>query len=70
MNAQNDFLDNAVNDGLDMKQEENMQSQMCSFMNDDTVENCSLLQSDTCGDGMFIVQTSFRPAYRGGAEDG
>lgn len=51
MNAQNDFLDNAVNDGLDMEQGENMQSQMCSFMNDDTVENCSLLQSDTCGDG-------------------
>ena len=49
MNAQNDFLDNAVNDGLDMEQGENMQSQMCSFMNDDTAENCSLLQSDTCG---------------------
>lgn len=30
------------------------------------------LQGDdgACGDGMFIVQTSFRPTYRGGASDG
>ncbi len=58
MNAQNDFLDNAVNDGLDMEQGENMQSQMCSFMNDDTAENCSLLQSDTCGDGRSAGEKS------------
>ena len=28
---------------------------------------CSIEDFATCGDGMFIVQTSFRPAYRGGA---
>ena len=31
---------------------------------------CSIEDFATCGDGMFIVQTSFRPAYRGGASDG
>ena len=57
MDTLNDFLDNAVNDELDIGQEVDMQSQMCSYLHDDMDENCSLLQSDTCGDGMFIVQT-------------
>lgn len=51
MDTQNDFLDNAVNDELDIGQEVDMQSQMCSYLHDDMDENCSLLQSDTCGDG-------------------
>lgn len=50
MDTQNDFLDNAVNDELDIGQEVDMQSQMCSYLHDDMDENCSLLQSDTCGD--------------------
>ena len=58
MDTQNDFLDNAVNDELDIGQEVDMQSQMCSYLHDDMDENCSLLQSDTCGDGMSFVQTS------------
>lgn len=51
MDTQNDFLDNAVNDELDIGQEVDMQSQMCSYLHDDMDENCSLLQSDTRGDG-------------------
>ena len=50
MDTQNDFLDNAVNDELDIGQEVDMQSQMCSYLHDVMDENCSLLQSDTCGD--------------------
>lgn len=49
MNTQKDFLDNAADDGLDMEQEVDVQSQMCSYLHDDMDENCSLLQSDTCG---------------------
>lgn len=30
----------------------------------------SVSDGNACGDGMFIVQTSFRPTYRGGASDG
>ena len=54
MDTQNDFLDNAVNDELDIGQEVDMQSQMCSYLHDDMDENCSLLQSDTRGDCMFV----------------
>lgn len=55
MDTQNDFLDNAVNDELDIGQEVDMQSQMCSYLHDDMDENCSLLQSDTCGDSCSFV---------------
>ena len=55
MDTQNDFLDNAVNDELDIGQEVDMQSQMCSYLHDDMDENCSLLQSDTCGDGGLLT---------------
>lgn len=58
MDTQNDFLDNAVNDELDIGQEVDMQSQMCSYLHDDMDENCSLLQSDTCGDGVFALAKS------------
>ena len=58
MDTQNDFLDNAVNDELDIGQEVDMQSQMCSYLHDDMDENCSLLQSDTCGDGLPSVEKS------------
>lgn len=55
MDTQNDFLDNAVNDELDIGQEVDMQSQMCSYLHDDMDENCSLLQSDTCRDGSWTT---------------
>ena len=43
---------------------------LCSHPTDKVETTCSHHSDDTCGDGMFIVQTSFRPAYRGGASDG
>ena len=52
MNTQNDFLDNAVDDELAIDRTEDLNAEMCSS-----------LRSDTCGDGMFIVQTSCRPTY-------
>ena len=58
MDTQNDFLDNAVNDELDIGQEVDMQSQMCSYLHDDMDENCSLLQSDTCRDSLFAHEKS------------
>lgn len=42
----------------------------CSFTEDEVDIMCSKDGDDACGDGMFIVQTSFRPTYRGGVEDG
>lgn len=59
MDTQNDFLDNAVNDELDIGQEVDMQSQMCSYLHDDMDENCSLLQSDTCGDGGWTTTQKY-----------
>lgn len=64
MDTQNDFLDNAVNDELDIGQEVDMQSQMCSYLHDDMDENCSLLQSDTCGDGLLTLEKM--PSLSGG----
>ena len=49
---------------------ENVTEKMCSSDGNVVGEMCSPADADTCGDGMFIVQTSFRPTYRGGAEDG
>ena len=39
-------------------------------MSDEAQKLCLHSSSDTCGDSMLIVQTSFRPTYRGGASDG
>ena len=38
---------------------------MYSLRGDEVGEMCSPEGNDTCRDGMFIVQTSFRPTYRG-----
>ena len=43
---------------------------MYSLRGDEVGEMCSPEGDDTCGDGMFIVQTSFRPTYRGRSENG
>lgn len=43
---------------------------MCSFSGHEAEDMCFNCGDHTCGNGMFIVQTSFRPTYRGGAEDG
>lgn len=43
---------------------------MCSHAVDEVKEACSHILLDTHRDGMFIVQTSCRPTYRGGTSDG
>ena len=70
MNTHNDFLNNAVNDELEMEGIGDLTTDVCSDMQNDTEKMCLSLQNATCGDGMFIVQTSCRPTYRGGASDG
>ena len=39
-------------------------TEMCSSGADVAVEMCSPESHDTCGDGMFIVQTSNEATYR------
>ncbi|NBI64781.1 recombinase family protein [Clostridiales bacterium] len=48
----------------------NKAKKMCSDTSDKVEDLCSNSSLNKCGDGMFIVQTSFRPAYGGGASDG
>ena len=43
---------------------------LCSHATDEAKSMCSYHCDDTCRDGMFIVQTSFRPTYRGRTENG
>ncbi len=51
MNTHNDFLDNAVNDELEMECIGDLTTDACSDMQNDTEKMCLSLQSDTCGDG-------------------
>ena len=46
------------------------ETELCPKASSEVKSLCSYTGIDTCGDGMFIVQTSFRPTYRGGASDG
>lgn len=55
MNTQNDFLDNAVDDELAIGMTEDLNAEMCSYMQSDTEIMCSSLRSDTCGD--YCVDT-------------
>lgn len=48
MNTQNDFLDNAVDDGFRMDRTEDLNAEMCSYMQSDTEKVCSSLRGDTC----------------------
>lgn len=43
---------------------ENVTEKMCSSDGNVVGEMCSPADADTCGDGMFIIQTSLRPTYR------
>ena len=43
---------------------------VCSFEEHEAENVCSNKDAVACGDGMFIVQTSFRPTHRGRTEDG
>lgn len=50
MNTQNDFLDNAVDDGVVTDGAGDLDAEMCSYIQNDTEEMCSSLRNDTCGD--------------------
>ena len=52
MNTQNDFLDNAVDDELAIGMTEDLNAEMCSYMQSDTEIMCSSLRSDTCGNNL------------------
>lgn len=66
MNTHNDFLDNAVDDELEMGGIENLTSDVCSDMQNDTEKMCSSLRSDTCGSCVLAFQTSCKTDYRSG----
>ena len=51
MNTRNDFLDNAVDNEFGTDGTGEMNTEMCSYMQNDMEEMCSSLRSDTCGDG-------------------
>lgn len=58
MNTQNDFLDNAVDDGVVTDGAGDLDAEMCSYIQNDTEEMCSSLRNDTCGDGLPSVKKS------------
>ena len=55
MNTQNDFLDNAVDDGVVTDGAGDLDAEMCSYIQNDTEEMCSSLRNDTCRD--YCVDT-------------
>ena len=55
MNTHNDFLDNAVNDELEMECIGDLTTDVCSDMQNDTEKMCLSLQNATCGD--YCVDT-------------
>ena len=55
MNTHNDFLDNAVNDELEMVCIGDLTTDVCSDMQNDTEKMCLSLQNATCGD--YCVDT-------------
>lgn len=48
MNTHNDFLDNAVNDELEMEYIGDLTTDVCSDMQSDTEKMCLSLQNATC----------------------
>lgn len=55
MNTHNDFLNNAVNDELEMEGIESLTADVCSDMQNDTEKMCLSLRNDTCRD--YCVDT-------------
>lgn len=66
MNTQNDFLDNTVDAELAIDRTEDLNAEMCSYMQSDTEKMCSSLRSDTCGSCVLAFQTSCKTDYRSG----
>lgn len=70
MNTQNDFLDNAVDDGVVTDGAGDLDAEMCSYIQNDTEEMCSSLRNDTyrmCGRNTketYLEILSFRQFYK------
>ncbi len=64
MNTQNDFLDNAVDDELAIGMTEDLNAEMCSYMQSDTEIMCSSLRSDTCGNNLLPCPHKIRIFWR------
>lgn len=61
MNTHNDFLDNAVNDELEMVCIGDLTTDVCSDMQNDTEKMCLSLQNATCGDCMCFGNKNRKP---------
>lgn len=59
MNARNDFLDSAVDNEFGTDGTGEMNTEMCSSMQNDMDEMCSSLRSDTCGERMSTTSEGF-----------
>ena len=70
MNTHNDFLNNAVYDELETEGIENLTTDVCSDMHNDTEKMCLSLQNGTCGGcrvdtkETYIEVLGFRQFYR------
>ena len=70
MNTQNDFLDNAVDDGVVTDGAGDLDAEMCSYIQNDTEEMCSSLRNDThrmCGGNAketYLEVLCFRQYYK------
>lgn len=64
MNTHNDFLNNAVNDELEMEGIESLTADVCSDMQNDTEKMCLSLRNDTCGDGSTAFPQKARRTYQ------
>ena len=56
MNTRNDFLDNAVDDGFGIDGTGEMNTEMCSSMQNDIEEMCSSMCNDKCGRGIETAE--------------
>ncbi len=59
MNTHNDFLDNAVNDELEMECIGDLTTDVCSDMQSDTEKICLSLQNATCGERMSTISEGY-----------
>lgn len=62
MNTHNDFLNNAVNDELETEGIENLTTDVCSNMQNDTEKMCLSLQNGTCGERVCFCSTNYQIA--------
>lgn len=63
MDTHNDFLNNAVNDELETEGIENLTTDVCSDMQNDTEKMCLSLQNGTCGERMSTTSKGFVKIY-------